>query len=121
MSRAQTVIAFHGTVKENVQRIIDNGFEAKPVQLDYKRPREMTKWLGRGAYFYIGNPALAWDWAVLGTTSRPSWCGKTPCVIVARLAIGLCLDLQDPRWQREIRRAYDMVTKTEDPPRQTGD
>jgi len=74
MSRAQTVIAFHGTVKENVQRIIDNGFEAKPVQLDYKRPREMTKWLGRGAYFYIGNPALAWDWAVLGTTSRPSWC-----------------------------------------------
>ncbi|MDR1158754.1 MAG: hypothetical protein LBK75_10725 [Oscillospiraceae bacterium] len=56
-------------------------------------------WLGHGIYFWENNPIRAWDWA----QRHPN-----PAVLGARIKLGRCLDLLQPKCVDTLRRHYEI-------------
>lgn len=82
-------IGFHGTNRDAVAHLLAR--EIRPSDQHFE-------WLGTGFYLWQDSPWRARQWA-------EDRFGVDAAVIVARVELGGCLDLLDPRWQAELRDA----------------
>ena len=83
------VIGFHGTSRDAVDRVLAR---------DIRRSDQQFEWLGTGFYLWQDSPWRARQWAEQHHRDQPA-------VIAARVGLDGCLDLMNPRWQRELRNA----------------
>ncbi|HEX8737958.1 MAG TPA: hypothetical protein VF721_21680 [Pyrinomonadaceae bacterium] len=91
MSQITTVIGFHGTSINYVEKILSEGF--KPSNNEYD-------WLGDGVYFFQDAPGRAWEWARRIHKENAA-------VIGAKIRLEACIDLLDIRWTSVLSELYD--------------
>jgi len=91
---AQRAIGFHGTSRDAVAHLLARDFQSSDQHFE---------WLGTGFYFWQDSPWRARQWA-------EERFGVDAAVVVARIDLDSCLDLLNPRWQRELADAdFDFV------------
>ena len=91
------VIGYHATSAENVATILrDCKFVIKENDWD---------WLGHGIYFWQDAPSRAWEFAKQKYPNSPG-------VIVAKIRLGVCLDLCDSRYSEVIHLAYERAKES---------
>lgn len=87
-------IGFHGTSRDAVAHL---------VARDIRPSDQHFEWLGTGFYLWQDSPWRAREWA-------ETRYGTDAAVVVARVDLDDCLDLQNPRWQQELADAdFDFV------------
>lgn len=88
MLLASVAIGFHGCDREVGEKVLSGAQEIRPSENPYD-------WLGRGTYFWEGDPHRAKEWAEYlrdnPDASRSKI--KTPFVVGAIIKLGSCLDL----------------------------
>lgn len=84
------VFGYHGTTTTGAQTLLERRFELDPAERN--PPRRLSRWLGRGLYFFQDSQRLAEDWAREKVANR----GGSPAVLKARIDLRNCLDLLDP-------------------------
>lgn len=90
------IVAYYGTSVEIGDQIIDGG--------EFPESVGNWNWLGRGTYFWIGDPSRALEWA----TRR--WPGRA-MVLRVRLRPRKCLDLTQLQGTEYLRRHYARVSE----------
>jgi len=100
-------IGFHGCDLEVGEKVLSGAQEIHPSENPYD-------WLGRGAYFWEGDPHRAKAWAEYlrnnPAASRSKI--KTPFVVGAIIKLGSCLDLTHSAHLEIVRAAYDELLET---------
>jgi hypothetical protein len=82
-------IGYHGTSRGAVARLLAG---------DIIRSDQQFEWLGSGFYLWQDSPWRAREWA-------EAHHGEDAAVVAVRVELDGCLDLLNPEWQRELRRA----------------
>jgi hypothetical protein len=82
-------IGFHGTSRDAVAHLLAR---------DIRPSDQHFEWLGTGFYLWQDSPWRARQWA-------EERYGAGAAVVVARVELDGCLDLQNPSWQEELRDA----------------
>jgi hypothetical protein len=93
------VLGFHGTDKKTAEDVLAGKAELQPSANEYD-------WLGHGIYFWEYSPARAWEFA---NEKKRRGEIKTPAVIGAVIAPGVCLNLLESSALAELKLAYAMV------------
>jgi hypothetical protein len=100
-------IGFHGCDREVGEKVLSGAQEIRPSENPYD-------WLGRGAYFWEGDPHRAKTWAEYlrdnPAASRSKI--KTPFVVGAILKLGSCLDLTHSAHLEIVRAAFVELDET---------
>lgn len=93
------VLGFHGTDSKTAERVLAGKAELEPSTNEYD-------WLGHGIYFWEYSPARAWEFA---HEKKKRGEIKSPDVIGAVIAPGICLNLLESSALAELKLAYTMV------------
>lgn len=100
-------IGFHGCDRDVGEKVLTDAQEIRPSENPYD-------WLGRGAYFWEGDPHRAKAWAEYlrdnPTASRSKI--KSPFVVGAIIKLDSCLDLTHSAHLEIVRAAFVELDKT---------
>jgi len=94
------ILAFHGCDKKLGEKVLsgkESGLRWSEKEYD---------WLGHGIYFWEGNPARAFNWAVERQKAEKI---KTPFVLGAILDLKHCLDLFDSGGLQQVSDAFSTL------------
>lgn len=92
------VLGFHGCDEAVAEEVLNS-------QCKHLRGSKNTyDWLGNGIYFWLNDPKRAYEWACQTQKRKPHQI-KTPYVIGAVIALGMCLNLSE-------RRAISLLQKS---------
>ena len=94
------VLGFHGCDKKLGQSIV-GGCDDGPV-MHLNQSEKEYDWLGKGIYFWEGNPARAWQWALQRQQEGKI---EVPFVVGAILDLRHCLDLFDHDGLAQVKAA----------------
>ena len=99
------VLGFHGCDKEIGEAVLAGNAHLRSSENDYD-------WLGKGVYFWEGNPARALQFATEAVADKPKTTQgsiREPFVIGAIIDLGLCFSLQDTACLEELGKGYDIL------------
>jgi hypothetical protein len=94
----RTMIGFHGTTTSAAERLVGG----EP----FTTSDEDNEWFGKGVYFWEYAPKQAWWWA------KDHKGYEQPAVVGARIRLGNCFDLLDPRNVVVLRGFKDELVET---------
>ena len=102
-SRPNLIIGFHGTTKDQADKIFAGlaGYHSSVNSYD---------WLGSGMYFWENNLQRAKQWAK--DTAKRKGADSRPAVVGAVIDLGYCLDLTDSECLRELREGYIVMKES---------
>jgi hypothetical protein len=92
------VVAYHGCDAALAERVFAGNAKLRASTNSYD-------WLGEGIYFWEHGPQRAYDWAAEQAQRRGSIV-RNPCVLAARINLGVCLDLLDTGYTKLLGRWY---------------
>jgi len=85
-----TVWGYHGTLQENVEGILSQGFQLS---------RNPWEWLGDGVYFWQDAPNRAREWAEEWAARGTHQSVEKTAIIQAKLRLENCIDMLDVGWR----------------------